>query len=164
MYKYIRNRTLILISVYRLAANRARQPAAVTPRVPQFSPTPPTQSFQSPSTPSPVVSLPDRVTLPARATLPSRNTNPATASIAQPVQSVSRPRIPRPQPATAKPPFSKISPDGDYLYEYVYEYEDDFDSTPKLVDSIDEYDLNPLTSKVIIKIILEGPFFIGVFF
>jgi len=34
------------------------------------------------------------------------------------------------------------------LYEYVYEYEDDFDSTPKLVDSIDEYDLNPLTSKV----------------
>ena len=106
-----------------------------------------------------MVSLPDRVTLPARATLPSRNTNPATASIAQPVQSVSRPRIPRPQPATAKPPFSKISPDGDYLYEYVYEYEDDFDSTPKLVDSIDEYDLNPLTSKVIIKIIFAEGFF-----
>ena len=144
---------------YRLSANRARQPAAVTPRVPQFSPTPPTQSFQSPSTPSPVVSLPDRVTLPARATLPSRNTNPPTASIAQPVQSVSRPRIPRPQPATAKPPFSKISPDGDYLYEYVYEYEDDFDSTPKLVDSIDEYDLNPLTSKVIIKIVFRGSLF-----
>jgi hypothetical protein len=144
---------------YRLAANRARQPAAVTPRVPQFSPTPPTQSFQSPSTPSPVVSLPDRVTLPARATLPSRNTNLPTASIAQPVQSVSRPRIPRPQPATAKPPFSKISPDGDYLYEYVYEYEDDFDSTPKLVDSIDEYDFNPLTSKVIIKIVFRGSFF-----
>ena len=108
-----------------------------------------------------MVSLPDRVTLPARATLPSRNTNPPTASIAQPVQSVSRPRIPRPQPATAKPPFSKISPDGDYLYEYVYEYEDDFDSTPKLVDSIDEYDLNPLTSKVIIKIVFRGSLFIG---
>ena len=106
-----------------------------------------------------MVSLPDRVTLPARATLPSRNTNPPTASIAQPVQSVSRPRIPRPQPATAKPPFSKISPDGDYLYEYVYEYEDDFDSTPKLVDSIDEYDLNPLTSKVIIKIVFRGSLF-----
>ena len=146
---------------YRLAANRARQPAAVTPRVPQFSPTPPTQSFQSPSTPSPVVSLPDRVTLPARATLPSRNTNLPTASIAQPVQSVSRPRIPRPQPATAKPPFSKISPDGDYLYEYVYEYEDDFDSTPKLVDSIDQYDLNPLKSKVIIKIVFTGSSFKG---
>ena len=111
-----------------------------------------------------MVSLPDRVTLPARATLPSRNTNPATASIAQPVQSVSRPRIPRPQPATAKPPFSKISPDGDYLYEYVYEYEDDFDSTPKLVDSIDEYDLNPLTSKVIIEIVFRGSFFIGLVF
>lgn len=60
---------------------------------------------------------------------------------------MSRPRIPQ---ATAKPPFSKISPDGDYIYEYVYEYEDsdDFDSSPKLVDAIDEYDLNPLTSKV----------------
>ena len=44
------------------------------------------------------------------------------------------------------------------MYEYVYEYEDDFDSTPKLVDSIDEYDLNPLTSKVIIKITVGAYF------
>ena len=129
----------------RLSGNRARQPAAVTPRTHPFStttPAPLSVGFES-STPFPVVSLPSRVTL------PNRNTNPPSPSIAQPVQPVSRPRIPQ---ATAKPPFSKISPDGDYVYEYVYEYEDDsddFDTSPKLVDSIDEYDLNPLTSKVI---------------
>ena len=109
---------------------------------PFSTPEPVTQSFESPSTPSPVVSLPPRVTL------PSSNPNTPTANIAQPVQPVSRPRIPRPQPATAKPPFSKISPDGDYLYEYVYEYEDEFENAPKLVDSIDDYDLNPIASKV----------------
>ena len=51
---------------------------------------------------------------------------------------------------TPEPVFTKVSPDGDYVYEYVYEYDDDSESAPasQLVDTIDDYDLNPLTSKV----------------
>lgn len=50
----------------------------------------------------------------------------------------------------APAPVTKVSPDGEYIYEYEYVYEDDYDSSPPLVENIGDYDLNPLTSKVII--------------
>jgi len=60
---------------------------------------------------------------------------------------VRRPSAPiKVTPAPA--PVTKVSPDGEYIYEYEYVYEDDYDSSPSLVENIGDYDLNPLTSKV----------------
>lgn len=107
-------------------ANRARQPSAVP-----VSPAPP--AFVTSPAPAPVVPQ-------------TTSTQSFPVAQSQPVQPVSRPRIPV---RTTPKPFTKVSADGDYIYEYVYEYENDYgDESPALVDNIDDYDLNPLTSKV----------------
>ena len=65
-----------------------------------------------------------------------------TTEVTRPAQPVLRTRVPV---ATTPKPFTKLSDDGEYVYEYEYVYEDD---PAGLVDQIDDYDLNPLTSKV----------------
>ena len=152
----------------RLSANRARQPLnSVTPaRVDPFS-----RVTTESSSPLPVVSLPQtpapalatRPQAPIRGTpvpvtrpqIPIRGTaSPVTRAQViperAPVQSVRRPSAPiKVTPAPA--PVTKVSPDGEYIYEYEYVYEDDYDSSPSLVENIGDYDLNPLTSKVTFK-------------
>ena len=159
----------------RLAVNRARQPLnSVTPaRADPFS-----RVTTESSSPLPVVSLPQtpaptlatrpqapaapvtRPQIPIRGTpvpaarpqIPVRGTaSPVTRAQViperAPVQSVRRPSAPiKVTPAPA--PVTKVSPDGEYIYEYEYVYEDDYDSSPSLVENIGDYDLNPLTSKV----------------
>ncbi len=73
-----------------------------------------------------------------------RARDPVTAS---PRPAISRPRVPV-AVTSPRPAFTKLSPDGDYVYEYVYEYEDEYDQAPALVDNIGDYDLNPIKNKV----------------
>lgn len=110
------------------ARTRQRQPVlqTVTQRVHPFSTTESATSF-------PIVTL-------------SQFT---AAAVPDPVQPVARPRAPlkRPVPIVASTTQSANVDYGNYDYKY-----DDYDSSPALVSAIGDYDLNPLTSKVILNV------------
>ena len=140
--------------------NRARQSlsSVVTPRTNPLIP----RTTES-STPFPSVTLsqfPTAVPQSPRPIVPQRApvVVPQSSPIVQPVQPVSRPRIPvRPPPPASSPvtpaPFEKINNNSPNFasYDYDYNYDENYDSSPALVPAIGDYDLNPLTSKVRIK-------------
>ena len=135
--------------------NRARQSLSVTPRTNPLIP-----RTTETSTPFPSVTLSQFPTaVPQSPPIVPQRSPPAvpqsSAPIIQPVQPVSRPRIPirPPPPAKSSPvtpaPFEKINNSPNFAsYDYDYNYDENYDSSPALVPAIGDYDLNPLTSKV----------------
>ena len=127
------------------AINRGRQQQVipVTPRNnPLVNPVP---TETSTSFPPPPVTASPQFTLPA-SPVPQTVAPNVQPQLVQPVQPISRPRIPvRPSPSGTPAPVR--NPDFN-SYDYDYNYDEAYDSSPALVPAIGDYDLNPLTSKV----------------